>query len=56
MPNVAAKLASKKAPEKGDQVYRALFPMLEAWAVDNVQPLNQALQQYVRFLVAQKDH
>lgn len=55
VPNVAAQLASKKAPEKGDQVYRALFPMLEAWAVDNVQPLNQALQQYVRFLVAQKD-
>ena len=55
VPNLAAQLAGRKAPEKGEQLYRALFPLLEARAADNLQPLTQAQQQYARFLMSQKD-
>ena len=55
VPNLASQLAARKAPEKAEQLYRALFPVLEARAVDNLQPLNQALPQYVRFLIGQKN-
>jgi len=55
VPNLAAQLAGRKAPEKGGQLYRALFPSLESRAADNLQPLSQAQQQYARFLMGQKD-
>jgi hypothetical protein len=55
VPNLAFQLAERKAPDKAEQLYRTLFPLLEARAVDNVQPLNQALPQYVRFLMGQKN-
>jgi hypothetical protein len=55
VPNLASQLAERKAPDKAEQLYRALFPLLEARAVDNLQPLSQALPQYVRFLMRQKN-
>jgi hypothetical protein len=55
VPNLAAQLANRKAPEKAEQIYWALFPLLEARAVDNVGAPAQALQQYARFLMGQKD-
>jgi hypothetical protein len=55
VPNLAAQMANRKAPEKGEQIYWALFPLLEARSVDNVGALTQALQQYARFLMGQND-
>ena len=55
IPSVAGMLAGKRAPDKADQLYRALFPVLEARSVDNVGQWQQALQQYARFLTNQKD-
>jgi hypothetical protein len=49
VPNLAYQLAERKAPDKAEQLYRALFPLFEARAVDNIQPLQQALSQYVLF-------
>lgn len=55
VPNLAFQLAERKAADKAEQLYRALFPLLDARAVDNIQPLQQALPQYVRFLMEQKN-
>jgi hypothetical protein len=55
IPGLAEALASKKAPDKGEQLFRALFPVLEARAVDNIGPLDQALQHYAHFLIGRKD-
>jgi len=54
-PSLAAQLAGHNAPDKGEQIYRALFPLLEARAVYDVTPLQQLLRQYARFLMGQKD-
>jgi hypothetical protein len=55
LPNLAAQLAGRKAPEKGEQLYRALFPWLEARTADNLQLFGQTQQQYARFLMGQKN-
>ena len=55
VPSIASALASRKAPEKGEQLYHQLWILLQTWSVDNTLPLTQALQQYSRFLIAQKD-
>src|SRR5579871_550302 len=55
IPSIAGGLAGKQAPEKGEQLYRALFPALEARSIDNVGPLQQAWQQYARFLMNRKE-
>lgn len=49
MPNLGSQLAERKAPDKAEQLYGALFPLLEAQTVYKIQPLQQALPQYVRF-------
>ncbi len=54
-PSLANQLASRKAADKGEQIYQALFLALQSRAADTVEPLNQALQQYARFLMGQKD-
>jgi hypothetical protein len=54
-PNLANQLAARGAAGKGEQIYRALLPLLETRAVDNLNPLIQARQQYIRFLMGQSD-
>ena len=55
VPNIAQALASRKAPEEGERLYRQLLALLETWSVDDTSSLTQALQQYSRFLIGQKD-
>jgi len=54
-PSIAAGLASRKAPEKSEQLYHQLLALLQTWSIDNTMPLIQAQQQYARFLIGQKD-
>jgi hypothetical protein len=54
-PSIAMGLASRKAPEKSEQLYRRLLALLQTWSIDNTMPLIQAQQQYARFLIGQKD-
>lgn len=55
IPSIAAALADRKAPEKGEQLYHELLSLAQMWSVDNATPLIQALQQYACFLIGQKD-
>jgi len=54
-PSIAQGLASRKAPEKAEQIYHQLLALLQTWSIDNTMPLIQAQQQYARFLIGQKD-
>jgi hypothetical protein len=55
VPSIAAGLASRKAPEKSEQLYHQLLALLQTWSIDNTMPLIQAQQQYARFLIGQID-
>jgi hypothetical protein len=55
VPSIAAELASRKAPEKSEQLYHQVLALLQTWSIDNAMPLIQAQQQYARFLIGQKD-
>jgi hypothetical protein len=56
VPNIAAVLANRKAPDKSEQLYHQLLALLQTWSIDNAMPLIQAQQQYAaRFLIGQKD-
>jgi tetratricopeptide (TPR) repeat protein len=54
--SIALALASRKAPEKSEQLFHQLLALLQTWSIDNTMPLIQAQQQYARFLIGQKDH
>ncbi len=55
VPSIASILATKLAADKGERLYQELLAQLQARSVDNMSPLLQALQQYVRFLIGQKN-
>jgi hypothetical protein len=55
VPGIADAMAARKVPERGEQLYQRLFEVLESWQVDTRQPMLNALQQYPRFLMNQKN-
>jgi tetratricopeptide (TPR) repeat protein len=55
VPGIADGLASQKAPAKAEQLYQQLFGILQSWSAENLQPLLNAAQSYLRFLMSQKD-
>ena len=52
---IASALVTAKAPDKGEQLYRALLSQLSTWSAGHAMPLGQALETYTRFLITQKD-
>lgn len=50
LPNIAERLASKKAMAKAEQLYQNLFATVESWSADSVQPMLTVAQNYVHFL------
>ena len=50
LPNIAERLASRKAMAKAEQLYQNLFATVESWSADSMQPMLTVAQNYVHFL------
>jgi len=51
LPNIAERLASRKAMAKAEQLYQNLFATVESWSADSLQPMLTVAQNYVHFLM-----
>ena len=54
IPQIADRLAGKREYAKAGQLYQRLFEVLETWKDEDLQPLQNAMQSYVRFLIGQE--
>ncbi len=55
IPNVANQLAANRQPAKAEQLFQRLFALMETWQPDSVQHLITVSQNYLQFLMGQKD-
>ena len=55
VPQIAQALAQNKAAGKADQLYQRTFGVIEGWVADTMQPMVNVAQNYVRFLMSQKE-
>jgi hypothetical protein len=51
--SIASALATKKAEDKGEQLYQRLFALVQGWSAETMQPLMNASQSYTHFLMQQ---
>lgn len=55
LPQIANALAGREQPGRAEQLFERLFGVVETWSQSDVQPMIQAAQSYVQYLIGRPD-